>query len=800
MRCSVFEDHIETDVTDKTRTEGERFDSLQDLLARAGYKDTRVITPQAKVLAEAANSVGSSLRSISTVSKANHQPKSGSRGIAEGPYQKPTRTKSRSPTRHLASSRGNFGESVGSSKAESSHNVPRWLGKCWWGNLSSWKPYPKGEALNQDEWSGEASRTHFPSADGEAAESELPKRSWPQSLAGSLYDSPRSPGGTRVLIVSSPSRRKQVNSGRLAKKASAPIQGLWKGSLAYRQSHLDLKMRSEQVEQVGPVKTFKKKGSLGHLRGGVGVGISAIDSNPKFPAFRVGPASSQANLASFNGHTTGQTQRSEDLSEPAARRHATVDQLRLSLRETKASFDSGYRDDDVSDDYLESARDGFVNKRFPKVPATYTADLFASVAKPLVISESAVAPRNANCFQGPDSRGLRHAKSVEALRGALAASRNARPALKGSHSVIGQQSTKHSPEDVPPVPPLLFMPSMQSAPSDPDLAGQLGLEVRTTYQANEMKSGEVVDEVASDLKSPERSVEPPVLTLTSPTGVHSPKFINLTGKEFEPQTFSPLIAGRVLTNESGRSHIHPNSDQAATFRGRACRRSVSQRSVRVPSVDESQPGGSDAAESISSSASSSQLLGKPKRTRRGCRAGRKHRPGGSNLQRPQSPSDGTGSTQCRNHIEAVVAGSTVEMFKRTVSARVNQCEAALSARTSTASMTSFAAAMRGPPEDDPFVAHDTTKEEAKKGLSKDGQRLRSRGIASILASRDENIEEDSENSGFGGDLFSYAQGSRVRHQGSSGTLRGRIVGRTAPMDQTAPSLRQSVGEKKQQQQ
>lgn len=575
-----------------------QFESLNELLQKAGFKDTRIITPQAKAFKDMASSV----RSMSSSSKARE----------EG-----------SP-----------------SDASARSGTSGWFG--WW-----------GQRQRQDDNAAASTSTSATPTVTPSKTARLIRHARKQS---SIHDSPRTPRGSRIFPVASPSKRRVVlaaPSVAASTSTSASANTLWKGSLAYRRSKADLREGEP---------TLKSKTSLGHLRGGghaaaVGIGISTCDGGKALGSLRKSPAEHGRVRSKLDSASV------EALESPTRPPSSTVDKWRRSL---VVSIDDAEDDEEDADDVTSPPR----FKPRPAVASCAPSTLFASAATPLVSSEAAVAPRNSECFQGPERRGLRHARSVEALRGALEAKRLARPTLKSRHSVIGQQ-TPDVPvsEEVPPVPAL---PSQYvRSPSDPSIYDS---PVRTTYQADDVV-------VASG---------PPVLTLTSPTGVHSPQLINISGKEFDAQTFSPT--GRMLVNEGGST------------RGR--RRS--------------------ATNSSASSDSSPGLLDKPKRTRRGCRGGRKHK--ASAMESP------TQRLLRKTSTGSLAGFSETQALRRT-------------ARGNSGAMMSFGAAIES--EDDPFMAHVSAREQAKV-----------RGMAAILA------DEDGEN----------AAPSRVVSRASCGSLRGRMVG------------------------
>ncbi|CAO1626062.1 unnamed protein product [Parajaminaea phylloscopi] len=781
-----------------------RFDSLQELLERAGYKDTRVVTPQAKVLANAARSFSSSIGSTSsTAGDSRPQGHFASTGPAkcspsdEGRRCPPLDNTTLPPLKSAKSSSG---------------GVSKWISRLWRSDSDGTGHTASGQQQGRAA-AAEPTSAHFPTVQcpDETGKSPSPRAQtptdqpadWRSSLSRKVADGQGSPrGGRRIPNASSPDKDKiQFLYGNDAGVRTRSKVTLWKGSLAYRRSHQDLQASNVSAE---PIKVLKTKGSLGHLRGGVGVGISSIDCNSTFPVFQKSGTPPLPRLLQQDASPTGTQTRAISASPPSPSHPASSS--RGPSRKPRADGLDCQSARDPDDDVNAAIEAISSNENATSIEyrshTTASANLFGAVAKPLMISEPAVAPRNADCFKGPETRGLRHAKSVEALRSALEAKRQKRPGMKTRHSVIGQQSASSRRDAVPPVPRLPSLPTdsstlPQTSCSDPDLAAQLNDNVRTTYQADELLADGSGDASPAGVLSPERPAGPPVLTLTSPTGVHSPKFINLSGSEFEPRTLSPPVhGGRMLVHEggvaSGGGGGRPDG-QTSVSRGRARRRSLSRRPARAPSADGSESVSSDGAESVASQASSPlSPSDRPRRTRRGCRAGRKHRSAsregqaaqraGPSLEESGLESGIAGGANPRTHPEPC----TTAILRRSTSARVvNRRGAAPDAQACT---RSFGAAVKdlgdddglGEAEDDPFMAHVSAREKAR-APSAPGQ---DRGIASILASRhgDEDAD-DGENVrpdvGAGG-----ADGApRLKQQRSNGSLRGRILGRATTASQ-----------------
>lgn len=715
--------------------EGPHFDSLQDLLSKAGYKDTRVVTPYAKFVAEPTTDgeIAEGQSSHDEVSKEDI-----------GVHRKGDVLVHRSaPASSLSLS------SEASTKRAPSP-VSGWFSSLW----RTKNPHDVSRQFQQEGtvYDDLVSPSHSQSSRDEQtvmsdhSNDEVLPDNRPQ-LSG-LSTSPIPPTRRNLTLI-------RASTDVPSPRPSASPNGLWKGSLAYRRSQPNLKRQEPVQDSVSRPRQLKNKGSLGHLRGGVGIGISAIDGGPKLCKNAVGKGPTQWS------NIVPQSNQSPTASVSSEQRHPTSG--------VKSSDDELF--DDVPDDHTHSVRlDGSKSDS----PVEVSANLFSSAARPIMISEAAVAPRNADCFQGPERRILRQARSVEALRTALAARKKPVKTLKTRHSVIGQQTASDSIHDVPPVPPLPTDLIPTASTSDEDLAKEMRGQTNTTYQAEELKQSHTSSGAIHLATSPERPVGPPVLTLTSPTGVHSPKTLVLSGREYDALVVLPADEGRILIDDGGAQLAQEHSESSSrsehgTQRGRARRRCSSQRLVRAPSTETTKTG-------ETSESPSDQSEDQVKRTKRGCRAGRKHKFGSRERLRHEYGSDG--SDICQKPLsENDAAEPSRGVLKRGTSTRSTERGGKPQEATS---MMSFGAAMRGmAAEDDPFMVHVSAQETAKAfaaASKSSSDQVLTHGMAVILASEPD--PANAENVPPTPEILS--QSRVLRHRDSNSSLRGRIVGRSGP--------------------
>ncbi|PWN24073.1 hypothetical protein BCV69DRAFT_291962 [Microstroma glucosiphilum] len=724
-----------------------RFDSLQDLLEQAGYKDTRIVTPQPKRLVD----ITKSKRDSNGTLDSNESPIVTTRRL--GGSAQPDQYK---------------GSSMASGLAQQYDD----------GRAASVGPLVSAEGNSQRERAPSASSSWFSGfwKAGNSVTSAPPASVAKLENTAPSSDVDNTPRGKTAAVASSPPKFERSLSspprtqGRRNLATKSSTISLWKGSRSYKSAAT----ANPNLSSSSPPR-LASKASLGHLRGGghaasVGVGISACDGGAAALS-SLRNSASRTSSRSGSGSANDAAPEVDTIDLGFARmgvKSAAIEEWRRSLVAVKGPTDLAVSFDNEASDDVDSPPRLRLKSAAP-APVVVSKDLFASVAGPVVSSEAAVAPRNSECFKGPEARGLRHAKSVEALRSAL--NQKKKPAIKTRHSTIGQRAPKASEQQVPPV------PALPSFPSDGSIASLLR-DQRATTTYRDVLPGEAEVEPQ---ESPERPRGPPVLTVTSPSGVHSPQVVKLEGKEFEARTFSPpaSIEGRMLISEGFLPDQLRNFDaliSAVSGRGRSRGRVPR----RKDGTESSRDGSSVSAESDVSEDGAADEVAQPRRTRRGRRAGRKHGRSIKNLAAAAAADAASDNVSSRSTEQSAVPEHNFDVESVT---KERSSSTAPSAEASTVSFGSASQnlvknrAQADDEEEDPFIAHVKAQEEAKRSsvvsiLEKKGS-CRSasphQGIASILGSdtscdNDENVSPNS----------SGARPSTPR------SCKGRIVGRSRP--------------------
>lgn len=720
------------------------FDSLQDLLEQAGYKDTRIVTPQPKRLVD----ITKSRRDSNGTLDSNGSPIVTTRRLGG---------KAPSDLHMEITARSSLTQQDGSRRTA-----------------------PSGAVVTADD--GKSERDRAPSASSswfsgfwKAGNGITPAP--PASLAkletaappSDMDSTPR--GKTAIVITSPPKFERSLSSpprtqGRRKLATKSSTISLWKGSRSYKSAAT----ANPSLTSSSPPRLVAKT-SLGNLRGGghaasVGVGISACDGGAAALS-SLRNSASRTSSRSGSGSVNDAVPDVDTIDLGFARmgvKSAAIEEWRRSLVAVKGPTDLAVGFDNEASDDVDSPPRLRLKSAAP-AQVVVSKELFASAAGPVVSSEAAVAPRNSECFKGPEARGLRHAKSVEALRSALNPKK--KPAMKTRHSTIGQRAPKVGEQQAPPV------PALPSFPSDGSIASLLR-DQRATTTYRDVLPGEVE---AEPQDSPERPRGPPVLTLTSPSGVHSPQVVKLEGKEFDARTFSPptSIEGRMLISEGFLPDQLRNFDalvSAVSGRGRSRGRAPRRREGRGSSRDGSYSG----AESDPSEDGAADDIAQPRRTRRGRRAGRKHGRSIKNLAAAAAADEA--SSRSTQETDLPELDLEVESIVKESSSPT-----APSAESSTVSFGSVSQNLVGKhgkadeEEEDPFIAHVKAQEEAKRSsvvniLEKKGSCRSSsphQGIAAILGS--DTSCDNNEN------ISPNDSGNRPSTPRSR---KGRIVGRSRP--------------------
>lgn len=587
-----------------------KFDSLQELLEQAGYKETRILTPESKALGLTATQNGSpstveskKVRKYSTVrpSKSSIDNPGGSAGSHGHGAPEDTGSEGQSSPplkRHQSLSaataswwtsfwggggKGNelnvdipghgkaANERPSNRRSVSSPVTPRLLQSLASPTTATAPPVTLTEVQMQSQpqpiESSTTIKTSIPSSPRRNGSGRSTPRSphSPRSPARSMRTRPRS--GSKSLPSASPrqlSRRSAVGSLRAAprSKAKPSNNSLWAGSLAYRSSNPAAYTRTLPAKRTGEGRVVDVFG---------GKTVSGMDSSPMTSCL---PAGSKAKarpslvgaFAQSPPNEVGVTAAGRPLAETGeqGRRRRARAEWRKSL-----SGLQGFDPNPPKEGKTDGLTDGKENQAARPVPviveppsstspsdtngnaldeakSTAPSLLHSMPAQPVLFCKAAVALRNEGCLR-PTSLSLKRMKSVDALTRVLQATQV--QAETNETADADQSRTKAAAQ---PVGGSLGRFAGQTASalgmSHCD-SGSSGASVSPPVQI--IKAG---PSSASSAGSSAGPPPPPILTVSSPRGVTSPKPLELLGKEFEPRNYvaregkgKDLVAERLVT-------------------------------------------------------------------------------------------------------------------------------------------------------------------------------------------------------------------------------------------------------------
>ncbi|CAO1613422.1 unnamed protein product [Jaminaea pallidilutea] len=694
------------------------FDSLHDLLQQAGYKETRVITPHTRTTKVAAANLNDAARSS--------RQKGGDRDNCNSSVtlQSASSKAQKERRQAMASTSMASVDTALNAKSAASHSLTDRVK----GDVQERSP-AEMQGSAGDITTGESTLECDETIWGDRGEAGGSPSSSTESTAAGLALMKSSPlHGTNDC--GNDTNHDKQGAGQTIKHRSSTYR-LWKGSLAYKKSLKELRDRKDasmksQEEQSEGLSKVQWQNSTSSLRiagnaASVGIGILSTDvasalvgirKRPSLPCISPLQATSES-VSSAVPETTAST-------EPHGPRWAST-----RSQDEVHSYQSSTDQDDV---HSPPRTRRSTSKAMPQ---TFSR-LLASAAQPVVSSDPAVAPRNADCFQGPDSRGLRHAKSVEALRSALHARKKRDPALSSRHSSAGLRS-RFPDSEVPPLPDCYSGHAVRRSSSHDSLGSDLGNDMRTTYRAEDIA-------LESNTSPTKESVGPPLLVLTSPTGCHAPQCIDLTGREYEARNFSPEGPLPRSLYDFVTSTVSPLSRRRSA---ESIRKSGALHSASgTQKCDEEGVGGN--------AKSGHDAPPKARPTRRGSRGGRKH-----------------ASALKKAHENAPAQQLPSSNQSGTVKAPESYIPSAHKLE-----------------EDDPFMTHVSLcgGDRHMTSDTKERQNAVNRGIAAILDLNDENVplgNSYSASRSIGKHTAPLSQTRMVRRTSSS-ELRGRIVDRTKP--------------------
>ncbi|CDS00436.1 uncharacterized protein SPSC_06536 [Sporisorium scitamineum] len=484
-----------------------RFDSLQDLLERAGYKETRVVTPDRQSLAgmfakklatpprkpRLVDDFSSDSPSLAASELRRAIQKSAAAGRST---PKPSATSKSLPSRNYKLSDRNDPPSV-----PPLPNAPA-LSAGWFSNIWLFGP-----------------GTIFDDASNPASTSDSSKD------IGN-HDAPQQDELVSTSLASTTASTSASTTARApptAAKRTATKNPVWTASVAYRSA----KSRTAPVRKSAAISSDVLNSDAAAEEAWKALHNGGSNATAKRRPGLVDAFSSPTKKSVGSGkarETNGSPSRQRKWGqERAAWREslgdlqAMMDQSRMrreaaTVVENTASATSGDNGDDASSS--GRAYDTDPAPIAARSDDDAVAKLLSGPALPFLSTDPAVAPRNASCTR-PTHLSMRRMKSVEVLS----------KIMRERRTVTTTSSTDDSP-----------LSSQNS---------------RTSFEVD-MQSGQISPTL-------EKRSTPPRLTVSSPRGISSPKELALEGQEFEPMSWSPSKCEGAIIIPNRRVQKKPRS-------------------------------------------------------------------------------------------------------------------------------------------------------------------------------------------------------------------------------------------------
>ncbi|GAC76072.1 hypothetical protein PANT_19d00098, partial [Moesziomyces antarcticus T-34] len=461
-----------------------RFDSLQDLLERAGYKETRVVTPDRHSLAGMlANKLATPPRKPRMVDDFS----SDSPSLAASELRRAVHRSAASTSKSLPSRKYKLAADASSPPPlPAAHPAPSssWFSSIWFfGGPGTIVSDPASSAPSMSS----ATSASVSQASDHAAIGECSTSHRTQSTSATASSSRAPPS--------------------IAAKKTASHNAVWTASVAYRgsRSHTAPVRKGAATSSI-PSTVLTDDAAAEREWQALQKGSSNV-AKPRRPGLVDAFASPTKKPSASNASKSqdSPSQQRKWRQERAAWREslgdlqAMMDQSRM-RREAAAAAKAAAEADEAA---LPEADAGMEGKA-PYVTAAISADaalakLLSGPALPFLSTDPAVAPRNGSCTR-PTHLSLRRMKSVEVLG-----------------KIMRERRTVSS----------VSTPSAQASGSD-------AVEVDT-----------IAGQISPRLS---RRATPPKLTVSSPRGISSPKELALEGGEFEAASWSPARDGIIISN------------------------------------------------------------------------------------------------------------------------------------------------------------------------------------------------------------------------------------------------------------
>ncbi|CEH13979.1 hypothetical protein CBOM_01862 [Ceraceosorus bombacis] len=620
----------------------ERFDSLQDLLSKAGYKETRIFTPQHDSAAAAA---ASPARSIAVASTASTKPEGRATSAAErklavaGNGQASTK---RQP-RPLAKKTSSLGQMAGG-----------WLASFWIGAESDKQeedplpgedaPTVQHQALPKNDSQSQSGCCAASENERHAAakESSISKDT---SSAPSSTSRPSTPSKTRAHSVSTPrtlSRQNSVHasprrtanalpaSPRRAKTGSSKLSSLWSASMRYRGNVAGAPYTPSNSRSV-PSRLRAGAGADAAARALGGIGASRSKQRKSLvSAFGLQGEDEVEDPAQTGANGKGKT--SNEIRKLHQQRRAK-EEWRESVSSLSAFAEARSRSNSLQGSRAPKTRGASTSEprleehetRDDAIPQAEggarksLAELFALPADPIVSRDDAVVLRSDGCLW-PAGVGMRRMRSVEALRQAAARMQSGskssstlrqteRPLAptteqeEAEQGVIATDFRIVFSDGAAMLEPII--PSAALSPRKQHTTTTSGQDTLAVSEAPQQSFSEEEDDGSSAVGSDTDG--PPLLLVTSPTGASGAQPIDLGAAELQPTDYSPQATVRVMTkkqylerravaNSMRRSRDSDSESSKLTSSGQARSRSKTRRGRRRP---KSPAASNDASETAS---------------------------------------------------------------------------------------------------------------------------------------------------------------------------------------------------------
>ncbi|PWY99471.1 hypothetical protein BCV70DRAFT_201036 [Testicularia cyperi] len=485
------------------------FDSLQDLLERAGYKETRVVTPDRHGLAKMAarNSAASQHNVTSDDVVTDPEPPSPTASIspAADHLRKAVRNTTYAGGSKSLPSRGIKPTATGLNQAAPPVPLSSWISNLWSFGPGAIAGTPSGHddaKSNGGAINGASDNDATCNAHNDNSSFTATKQQDDLNTGAQQSNAPCRPKAQRTA-----SQNQVWNASvayRSAKSRTAPIRSKAAKVLANDACNSD-DATAEWNAMIASGTTKKRPGLVDAF------------SSPTKPV-----ASSSRRPACATSDTTNETVGHDSPTQQRRWRQERA-AWRESLGDLQAMMDASRQRREASaasqnsvqpiDEATASHESRVI---VPQVSdATAMAKLLSGPALPFLSMDPAVAPRNATCTR-PAHLSMRRMKSVEVLSKIMRDRRA--PAPSSADGAAGDLASSYSSSSSTAV------ESLTSSSSDVTVNGESGRISPTSKRST-----------------------PPRLTLSSPRGITSPKDLELAGVEFEPLSWSPQTS-IIITN------------------------------------------------------------------------------------------------------------------------------------------------------------------------------------------------------------------------------------------------------------